>query len=133
MINEDDIGSENRSDYFICSDCNQRFSLEGKLIEYRDGARLCYVCAGARTKREMVQDGKACLYLAGQSFSTHTITDWTGSLKFKPYLTSKGRHNFAGSRVDVWFTGPDGAPWWGVNYGHNSMLLHCKRLKKGRA
>jgi len=47
-----------------------------------------------------------------------------------PILRSRsGRHNIAGIRVDVWFRGPDGMPWHGVNYGHHSQLTHCKRVK----
>lgn len=33
-------------------------------------------------------------------------------------------------RIDVWFNGPDGHLWHGVNYGHNSQLCHCRRTRK---
>jgi hypothetical protein len=29
----------------------------------------------------------------------------------------------------VWFTDSDGRRWHGVNYGHNSQLCHCRRLR----
>jgi hypothetical protein len=41
-----------------------------------------------------------------------------------------GRHNIAGVRYDVWFRGPDGHVWWGVQYGDMTQICHCKRTKE---
>ena len=35
--------------------------------------------------------------------------------------------DIAGKRLDVWFYGPDGYIWHGVQYGDNTQIVHCKR------
>lgn len=55
--------------------------------------------------------------------------NWPGSLEFRCW-TRTGNHNIARTRYDVWFYGPDGYIWYGVTYGEDTQLCHCKRTKK---
>lgn len=73
----------------------------------------------------MVATGRATLYLDGLN-----ILDWPGRLRFRAARRSTGRHNIAGTRTDVWFVGPDGAAWHGVQYGQNTQIVHCKRTRE---
>ena len=106
------------------------------------GERHCYACCAEQDKTHMREHGKICLYLStrtpdqdGQiarrdSFGKYgdaRITNWPNSLEFKGRFC-KGRHNIAGSRYDVWFTF-ENTNWHGVQYGENTQILHCKRIK----
>ena len=100
-----------------------------------DGNRKCYECCAVDDKARMIETGKATLYLS-RSISAEwpdkgkevwTVGNWPGSLKLRTGSPRKGRHNIAGSRYDVWFTGPDGKDWHGVQYGENTQICHCRR------
>jgi hypothetical protein len=73
----------------------------------------------------MKDEGRITLYLTDDG----RVTNWPNSLSFKGHV-SKGRHNIAGTRYDVWFTGPDGHRWHGTQYGDNTQICHCKRTKE---
>ena len=88
-----------------------------------EGKTFCYDCAALQEKAFMVKEGKTILYLTGSE-----ITDWPGHLRFKAHV-QKGNHNIAGVRYDAWFTDHTGARWHGVQYGNNTQIIHCKRLK----
>lgn len=94
----------------------------------------CYACCAEREKARMLETGRAVLYLTRETIAgghvRHFATDWPGELKFRAHTLSKGRHNIARTRIDVWFVGPDGKPWHGVNIGDN-QLLRCRRIQKG--
>ena len=89
-----------------------------------DGKRHCYTCCADQDRSAMVRDGKIVLYLTEKG-----VTNWPGSLVFPVVHKRKGRHNMAGTRYDVWFTGPEGRNWHGVQYGENTQLCHCRRVK----
>ena len=72
----------------------------------------------------MRNHGKIALYLTDEG-----VTNWPASLVFPVRYRRIGRHNWAGKRYDVWFTGPDGKPWHGTQYGDNTQIIHCKRVK----
>lgn len=91
-----------------------------------DGRTYCYACCADRERARMVESGRATLYL---STATREITDWPGMLRFRALSIRKGRHNIARTRYDVGFVGPDGQPWHGVQYGDNTEIIHCKRVK----
>lgn len=109
-----------------------------------DGKRYCYACCATRDREQMVRDGKATLYLSrdetgpavgnmGPRYS-YKVTNWPGSLVFKVGGAIRhGKHNIARTRSDVWFTGPDGKEWHGVQYGDNTQLCHCRRIKGGKS
>jgi hypothetical protein len=94
-----------------------------------DGRKLCYDCCAERERQAMIDTGKAYLYLSTDDSGQYVVTDWSGHLRF-PTHASVGRHNIAGTRYDSWFRGPDNFIWWGVTYGDNTQLHHCKRTKQ---
>lgn len=113
----------------------------------REGKTYCYACCAERDKADMIETGRATLYLTmpdnhptkpGNMWGYHyaepipgdcTVSNWPGSLKLKTHCARVGGHNMTGKRYDVWFTGPDGANWHGVQYGDNTQICHCRRLK----
>ena len=97
------------------------------------GKRHCYACCAERDRASMIETGKATLYLTVESESRDgfggKVTNWPGSLVFRTGRVHKGRHNIAGTRYDAWFKGPDGKEWHAVQYGDNTQIAHCKRVK----
>jgi hypothetical protein len=129
---------------FVCADCHEEkvhvnpngCGGTGYATVREDGIEktVCYDCMGKRDSAEMEATGRAVLYLtvAGPGAAAPNwpvVTNWPGSLKIPVQSRRIGSHNIAGSRTDVWFTGPDGRKWWGVCYGDNTQLCHCRRLK----
>lgn len=96
----------------------------------------CYKCCAERERKAMIESGKGTLYLVRREIagghSRHYATDWPGMLEFRIHNMARSWNNFGAQRTDVWFLGPDGAPWYGVNLGDN-QILRCKRLGKGAA
>ena len=112
--------------------------VESKFGRDENGNRYCYACCAERDRADMIATGRATLYLIerehsplamGGDRSGHAVTNWPGSLEFFTGPVRKGRHNIAGTRYDAWFTGPDGKTWHAVQYGQNTQIAHCKRLK----
>lgn len=97
--------------------------------------KICYDCCGDDDERYMIKTGKMMLYLTAittaafsiHNESTYKVTNWPNTLSFNCGTVRKGRHNIAGTRYDVWFSGPDGHVWHGVQYGENTQVCHCKR------
>lgn len=95
---------------------------------------ICYACCAVNDRASMTDTGRAVLYLCDSSASTgrtFTAQNWPGSLCFPVTRSRKSTAYCFGrsvTRYDVWFTGPDGAAWHGVNVGDN-QILRCKRLK----
>lgn len=82
-----------------------------------------------RELEEMKQTGRATLYSFVDT-SGHSIGTWASKPgeRFRATSHSYSRNNFGAQRMDVWFTGPDGKQWHGVNIGDND-IVRCKRLK----
>ena len=107
----------------------------------KDGKRHCFACCAKRDKASMRETGKATLYLKRSDFllpvggyhftGEGTVSNWPGTLEY-PCTIRRGCHNIAGTRYDCWFTDSDGHKWHGVQYGENTELCHCNRLKHGR-
>ena len=105
-----------------------------------NGDRHCYECCADRDREQMREDGKTCLYLTleddtgrtvsqwGHRYGRHKLTNWPGSLTIPVGCVKTGRHNIAGRRYDFWFTF-ENRQWHGVQYGDNTQIAHCKRLK----
>jgi hypothetical protein len=131
---------------FKCSICNKAKVHESEHTTgyANDGDKLiCLDCCGWEDKAYMVMEGKNTLYLTKTDEDLPLssvglnplkkrfyVSNWPGTYKTHCTYYRKGRHNIAGSRYDVWFTGPDSLPWHGVQYGENTQICHCKRVKK---
>ena len=87
------------------------------------GNKFCYSCCDAQDRRFMVTEGKITLYL-----SNGMITNWLETFHIPVQHTRKGRHNIARVRYDVWFKFA-GKSWHGVQYGDNTEICHCRRIK----
>ncbi len=85
---------------------------------------VCYSCCAILDRIDMSQHGDTVLYL-----SNNEVTNWPGSLRFPVNYWRKGKHNIARNRYDVWFKGPDGFVWHGVQYGDYTHLCHCKKTR----
>lgn len=96
------------------------------------GNRHCYACCADRDREQMRNEGKTCLYLTqdktGQN-QIYMLSNWPGSLKIPVRHIRKGRHNMARVRYDVRFVF-EGSEWSGTQYGDNTQICHCRRLKK---
>jgi hypothetical protein len=92
---------------------------------------FCYECCANRDRETMTADGRYTLYLVGNGTceSPREVTNWPGSLRFPVHHFHSGRHNIARHRYDVWFTGPDGENWHGIQYGDNTQICHVRRVK----
>lgn len=98
----------------------------------RDGRKICFACCGEMDRQELINTGKGILYLTTRPNSDiATLSNWPGTLKLVCHV-KRGRHNIARYRYDVWFIGPDGKQWHGVQYGDNTQICHVKRNKERR-
>lgn len=112
---------------FTCLDCYSEKPIlkdggTGYALYY--GAKICYECCAIQDKKWMNTKGKIVLYYDGRK-----IFNWPGTLVFLATRYKEGKHNIASKRIDVWFKGPSNDLWHGVQYGNNTQLLHCKRVK----
>ena len=93
------------------------------------GRKLCYDCCAERDKKEMRETGRIVLYLTENPNTSPAVSNWPASLKINVSCLKKGRHNMAGNRYDVWFYF-EGREWHGVQYGDNTQICHCRRMKE---
>lgn len=119
---------------FTCAICKQEKHHDSDLTTgyatFRDrpDEKVCYTCAGNLDRQDMVDTGRATLYLV-QNGDKWAVTNWPDSLRFACETPQKSRHNMARYAYRVWFTGPDGFYWYGVQYGDNTQLCHCQRTR----
>ena len=95
------------------------------------GKTACYECCAEQDRKQMREDGRITLYLSPDleiNPQAWKVTNWPGTLRFPVGRLHKGRHNIAGTRYDVWFMF-DNQTWHGVQYGENTQVCHCKRVK----
>lgn len=128
-----------------CGQCGAPFCASGLGAGYgiraSDHMRICYACCGDNDRRDMIETGRAVLYLTSTrkaerpagSLIRHVVyevTNWPGSLRFKvqPGAVRSFRHPFARNAKIAYFTGPDGATWSAKNIG-DSDIAHCRRIK----
>ena len=102
-----------------------------------DGKKHCYDCVAKIDRDSMTETGRATLYLTQEnsglrppsgSHGHAQVCNWPGSLSYRAYV-KRGRHNIAGVRYDVWFRDHENRQWHGVQYGDNTQICHCKRIK----
>jgi hypothetical protein len=93
--------------------------------------KFCFDCCAERDKEQMRKTGRIVLYLEKRETGTggfmRFVTNFPGSLEISAFGKT-GRHNIAGKRVDVNFYF-EGTNWHGVQYGCDSQLCYCRRLK----
>ncbi len=92
-----------------------------------NGTTHCYPCCADLDREWMRSEGRIALYLT-KTDGKWTVTNWPGSLEFKPIRVKLGCHNIAQSRMDAWFVF-EGRIWHGVNLGDN-QILRCLRTKQ---
>lgn len=79
-------------------------------------------------KAAMAEHGRAVLYLTKDTKGEWKVSNFDGSLSFRPFRVKKGSHNWGVERFDAWFTS-GGYVWHGVNVGDNE-LLRARRTKQ---
>lgn len=132
---------------FTCTQCKQDFKHEnpsgfggtGYGID-KDGNKVCYQCIGKSDETEML-DAKPgtrfTMYLTrenvdpgsgmqGLSFNLFA-SNWPGTLRRK-CIANWSRTNWGLERTDVWFK-IQGECFWGYHIGHNSQILHVRKIK----
>lgn len=108
--------------------------------ETEDGKCYCFKCCGELDKADMIETGKATLYLVKRDGAPvrerghyvgpdYEVTNWPGTLRLPVHGIRTGRHNRAGRTYMVAFRGPDGYLWRGTQYGDNTQICRCKRTK----
>lgn len=123
---------------FRCVDCGLEvkpgstggtgYAVRGNPDEYGVAGKVCYECCAVVERKQMEKNDEECLYLVEDS-GRYVVSNWPGTMKFFVYAHKSGRHNLAGYRMDVWFKDHTGRRWWGVQYGKNTQIVHCKKLK----
>ena len=120
----------------VCDKCgkeivNKKDSFSAGYGTNKKGEKVCYACCAEEDKQWMRDNDKIALYLTipdKPNYSLAKVSNWPGSLVFENVHWTKGRHNIAGVRYDCWFWF-EGVEWWGVCYGDNTQILHCKKTK----
>lgn len=113
-----------------CSVCNKEIKSIGLSCQYavdKDHNKICYDCVAELDRQTMIDQGNSNhlpLYFDNDRME---VTNWPGTLRFPVTGARHGGHNIAGQRVDLWFWGPDGYQWHGVQYGTFTQIAHCKR------
>lgn len=90
--------------------------------------KTCFACCAKVDAEYMRSNARITLYLTGER-GAEVISNWCGTLKMKADYVRRGKHNLARTRYDVWFRDTSGARWYGVQYGENTQLIHCRKLK----
>ncbi len=118
-------------------DCGHNPSVHGEhttgTARLHDGREICWDCCADLDRAHMLQDGhskRLPLYLSKNDAGEWRVNNWPGSLSFFVFGQSKGYHNIARTRHDVWFVGPDAHVWHGVSFGEWTQIVHCKRTKE---
>jgi len=118
-----------RTKMFFCDQCQRIKVHSGQLTTgygVMDGKKHCFDCCAVNDRETMTKDGNSKrlpLYLVGRE-----VTNWPGTLRLPVLSSSSGRHNWAGSRTDVWFRF-NGHTWHGVQYGAFTDVVHCRQTK----
>lgn len=124
-----------RETFFVCAVCGEARTVSSEGASgyalLANGSMICYECCAWHDKIEMAETGKIVLYLSEDNDTTSRcyLSSWSGTLRIElADMRVSHRHNIAGTRRDVWFS-QGGARWHGVQFGENTQLTHCKRLK----
>ncbi len=115
---------------FKCSQCGQDKTHDSEFSTGygydKDNNKICFACCGLNDAKELTElpiGKKTVQYWDGKN-----ITNWPSSLVIKPSYTTKGRHNIAGSREDIYFKF-NGFNFHATQYGNNSQIAHIRKTK----
>lgn len=122
----------------ICSQCGEIITapaLRSIATGYAlgsDGEIVCYDCCAEHDKAQMRARLPIVLYVewtrdSAEGLLPSRVMNWCGSLRLPISYWSRGSHNIARTRFDIWFKF-DGVAYHGVNIGDND-ILRCKALK----
>ena len=118
---------------FVCDICGQYKQNDSDITTgYGTNNKdqiVCYECCAKQDRTDMRENGRITLYLTIKFNGKSKISNWPGSLVFNQPHIRIGRHNWGLTRYDVWFVF-NGFWWWGVRYGDNTQLCHCKQTKQ---
>ena len=125
-----------RQHEFNCDECGKHIVHESNLTTGyaidQQQRKICFQCCGKRDRQSMIDMGHSRhlpLYLTATD-GKGEVTNWPGTLRFPVTHHRNNRHNMGGTRHDVWFAGPDGHVWHGVQIGEQTQVCHCKRTKE---
>lgn len=113
----------------VCFYCLMGLTEEnGTAARDRDGHHVCFACCAWLDVIRMMKGESDALYFDA---NRGTVTNWPGTLAL--HVTGKrvGRHNMAGKRTTVYFNGPCGTSWSGVQYEgpcSGNLLRQVRRL-----
>lgn len=98
--------------------------------------KICYACCGEIDKDNMKAWESYTLYLTSEledgGKKKWYASNWPGTLRLPIHHEPvRGRHNWCGVRYDVWFKCND-EEWHGTQFGDNTQILHCKKLKPAK-
>ena len=97
-----------------------------------EGRKHCYDCCAKQDREYMIATGKISLYLTRDSNGLWRVSNWPGSLVFKPWHVKEWKASAFGGYIGAataWFVGPDGYVWTAVRKG-DMDLCRCKRTKE---
>ena len=118
----------------VCADCGKECIPDGCTTGYgidKDDRKICFACCGENDRKRLETDDRIDLYLTKNDAGEYTVSNWPGTLKIRCGTPRKGRHNIARTRYDVWFKA-GGHEWHGVQYGENTQIVRCQKLKAAR-
>lgn len=115
-----------------CHECGAACKPNGLFAGYgvlKNGNKICYDCCAKRDEQALMAlsgKDKISLYLIGKN-GQEEIINWPGTLRIKPRYVKRGRHNFAGSRRDVWFA-YKGKEFHGTQYGEMNEVCYIQAV-----
>lgn len=140
----------NQMSNFCCAKCAKILPIGYQLGQptgyvKHEQERICYNCWAKFEIIWMCESGEATLYLTEPwknrwpGYKTACdfrveVVNFAQTLRFVSDDVKRSVYPLRGRkiyRIDVWFTGPYGDRWHGVNRGDN-QILRCKRLKRQR-
>lgn len=140
---------------FTCCKCHEIKPVQptggtGYATNRDNDDKTCYACCAIADRAYMDSHDRITLYLIvdHESLAVNDVshehnvrnkicprnygwkvTNWPGSLVLHPFRVREGRHNIAGKRYDCWFNDHKNRKWHGVQYGDNTQIVHCRKLK----
>jgi hypothetical protein len=125
---------------FDCFGCKDHFVIHDELTTGygikqfgKRKVKLCYDCIAKAETGRMLIDGANVMYLTKDQAGQMWVSNWPASLKFVVYYSKQSRHacfGYNNKRHDVWFVGPDGFTWHGIQRGNNNDICRVKRTKQ---